>query len=205
MLTNLTGKPYISLPNAFSSIWICTLSFFSLFLNLPWAPSSRNAHWRHSPECVWGLLHRLEVKRMRIILFGYERVISRELSSVEKFSHKLEAEKCRCPCRQEVDVSVWEFEAYPNEDRRVRRERERVTNKHPSDSSLQTLKRGGLVSPFRVWLSGEKVWFASGSVTTEVHVYSFFLFVVITIFRPGSILSGPVACPWATIFATLTL
>ena len=86
-----------------------------------------------------------------------------------------------------------------------KRERERVTNKHPSDSSLQTLKRGGLVSPFRVWLSGEKVWFASGSVTTEVHVYSFFLFVEITISRLGSILSGPVACPWATICATLTL
>lgn len=155
-----TPKELLTWTTKCSQIWQVNLAFPSsyLLLNLNLHSvlflvvsqsslgSSRNAHWRHSPECVRGLLHRLDVKRMRIILFGYERVISRELKSVEKFSHKLEAKKCRCPCRQEVDVSVREFEAYPNEDRRVRRER--VTNKHPSDSCLQTLKREGLLLHF---------------------------------------------------------
>lgn len=86
-----------------------TLHFPSLKLKLHFYPfsqssfgSSGNAQGRHSPECVKGLLHHLDVKRVRIILFGYERVISRVSNSAEKFSHKLEAHKCRCPRRQEL-------------------------------------------------------------------------------------------------------
>lgn len=69
---------------------------------------------------------------------------------------------------------------------------------------LHWLKTRGFASPFRVCLSGEEdfvcFWFSHDQIAC-LH----FLGVVIVISRPGSIFSGPLACRWASICATVTL
>lgn len=105
------------------------------------------------------------------------------------------------PTSSRVDVSLRELEAYPTGDRRVRRE----SHKHSSDRSLQTLETRGSASPFRVWLSGEKGFGCVCFISHDRIACWRFLVVVITVSRPGSVLSGQVACPCDTICATWTL